>query len=145
MSTGAGPPKRRWLPLLLCIVVAALVWRFVDPRTTNIWIIAAITVPGILVVFALVIVFASPSLEVIDGVICARRSFGKTVEIPISQVVFVRGADEDAAGKRLLIRGLRDVEIVIDRRFDEDEIRSMLSELRATRPDLSIPAGISGV
>lgn len=144
MSKSDEPRVRRWLSVPLCIIVAALVWRFVDFQTTSIWIIAAITVPGILVILALIFIFASPSLEVEYGVISARPLFGKTTEMPISQIVSVRRTDQGARGETLVIRGLRDAEIVIDRTFDEDEIEAMLSALRAARPDLDIPTGVLG-
>ncbi|GIK49948.1 MAG: hypothetical protein BroJett013_26450 [Alphaproteobacteria bacterium] len=137
MSKSDTPQKPRWLTILLCIVVAVLVWRVVDLRTTSIWIIAAIALPGTLVIFALVFIFATPSLEVRDGVISARRSFGRTIDVPISQIVSVHKVDHGFPAERLIIRGLRGAEIVIDRRFDEDEINSMLTEVRASRPDLN--------
>ncbi len=138
MSKSDAPQNPRWLTILLCIVVAALVWRFVDFRTTSIWIILAITIPGILVALALAVIFASPSLEVRDGVISARRSFGNTIDVPISQIVSVHKLDRGFPAERFIITGLRGAEIVIDREFDEDEINSMLAEVRARRPDLDL-------
>lgn len=138
MKQSDSPQKVRWLAILLCVAVAALVWRFVDVRTTSIWILAAITAPGILVILGVLYLHASPSLEVEDGVIVAHRPFGKTIELPINQLVSVDKFEHGFAGERLVIRGLRGVEIVIDRKFDADEINEMLSAVRAARPDLSI-------
>jgi hypothetical protein len=78
------------------------------------------------------------SLQVTGGVICARAPFGKSSELPINEIASVEKLDHGFPTERLILRGASGREIILDRRFVELEITSMLTKVRALRPDLSI-------